>query len=39
MPHTNLCENAITMFRIGRDQHIINFSNTYNNSDNIFILL
>lgn len=38
IPHTNLCENSITMFRIGRDQHIINFSNTYNNSDNIFIL-
>ena len=37
MKHENLSENSITMFRIGRDKHIINFSKSYNNPDNIFI--
>ena len=38
MPHMQLYQLSITMFRIGRDNTIINFSDNYNNPDNIFIL-
>ena len=38
IPHINLYHYSITMFRIGRDNHIINYSDTYNNPDNTFIL-
>lgn len=36
--HINSSVNSITMFRIGRDNVIINFNPTFNNSENIFIL-
>ena len=35
--HINLCEYSTTMHRIGRDNIIVNFDNSYNNKDNIFI--
>ena len=38
MQHNNLYQNSITMFRIGRDNTIVNFSNNYNNPVNTFIL-
>ena len=37
MPHMQLYQST-TIFRIGRDNTIINFSDNYNNPDNIFIL-
>lgn len=36
--NTNLRQYSVTMFRIGRDNHIINFDKNYNNNDNTFIL-
>lgn len=36
--HVNKYESSITMYRISRDKQIINFSNSYNNENNIFVL-
>lgn len=38
MQHINLYQVSITMYRIGRDNNIINFSSSYNSSNNIFLL-
>ena len=38
IPNINLNQNSITMFRIGRDNMIINFSNEHNGPNNTFIL-
>lgn len=38
IPNRNLHEPSITMFRIGRDNKIIHFSNEHNGSNNTFIL-
>lgn len=35
--HINLYENSITMYRIGRDNTIINFDSSFNNKDNTFL--
>ena len=36
--HINLYQTAVTMYRIGRDNEIINFNSNMNSEDNIFIL-
>ena len=36
--HENRQQHSVTMFRIGRDNHIINFNINLNNADNSFIL-
>lgn len=38
LPHTYLHQVAITMHRIGRDNNIINFDESYNREGNTFIL-
>jgi hypothetical protein len=36
--HINLHQNSITMYRVGRDNEIINFKSSMNGENNIFIL-
>jgi lipopolysaccharide biosynthesis glycosyltransferase len=39
MEHRNLFQFGKTMFRVGRDQHILNFTEDHNNSERIFCLV
>jgi len=39
IPHRNLSEFSKTMFRVGRDNEIINFKQEYNNENSIFCLV
>jgi lipopolysaccharide biosynthesis glycosyltransferase len=39
MEHRNLFQFGKTMFRVGRDQHILNFTQVHNNPERIFCLV